>query len=62
MPLHLKFLGLVGLVFIITGRLASANLITNPGFETGDFTGWTETPAATGSAYFTEPASSPSTK
>jgi hypothetical protein len=27
------------------------NLVTNCGFETGDFTGWTETPAATGSLF-----------
>ena len=30
---------------------AKANLITNSDFETGDFTGWTTTPAATGSSF-----------
>ena len=30
---------------------AKANLITNGDFETGDFTGWTTTPAATGSSF-----------
>lgn len=29
------------LVLVVTAGLASANLINNPGFETGDFTGWT---------------------
>jgi hypothetical protein len=28
-----------------TSQLVSANLIVNPGFETGDFTGWTVSPA-----------------
>jgi len=28
-----------------------ANLITNPGFETGDLTGWTDTPAPSGSLF-----------
>jgi hypothetical protein len=32
-----------------TARLASANLIVNGDFETGDFTGWTTTLAASGS-------------
>ena len=31
----------LSLVLVVTAGLASANLITNPGFETGDFTGWT---------------------
>ena len=30
---------------------AEANLIVNGGFETGDFTGWTTTPAASGSDF-----------
>ena len=29
----------------------AGNLVTNCGFETGDFTGWTTTPAATGSNF-----------
>lgn len=34
----------VGILLVATaGRLASANLIVNPGFETGDFSGWTFT-------------------
>ena len=34
---------------VATGRLVSANLIVNPGFETGDFTGWRVTRAVSGS-------------
>ncbi|NTU43351.1 MAG: PEP-CTERM sorting domain-containing protein [Nitrospirales bacterium] len=30
-------------------QCAAANMVTNGGFETGDFTGWTITPAASGS-------------
>jgi hypothetical protein len=36
---------LTALVFvglIVSARAASANIIVNPGFETGDFTGWTQ--------------------
>jgi hypothetical protein len=29
----------------------AGNLVTNCGFETGDFTGWTQTPATTGSDF-----------
>ena len=36
-------------VLFVAARFASANLITNGDFQTGDFTGWTVTPAATGS-------------
>jgi hypothetical protein len=37
----------LAITLVATGGLASANLITNGDFETGDFTGWTVTPAAT---------------
>ncbi len=37
-------LSVIGLVLVLgTGSLAQQNLLTNPGFETGDFTGWTIT-------------------
>jgi hypothetical protein len=48
---NLKSLCLVGIMLIITGGLACANFINNPGFETGNFTGWTTTPAAGGSFF-----------
>lgn len=48
---NLKSLWLVGIMLIVTGGLASANLITNPGFETGNFSGWTTTPAASGTSF-----------
>jgi len=38
----------IGLLLIATARPTSANLIVNGDFETGDFTGWTTTPAASG--------------
>ena len=41
----------IGVLLIATPRTASANLIVNGDFETGDFTGWTTTPAATGSDF-----------
>jgi len=41
--------GVVAVVSLLTASLASANLITNGDFQTGDFTGWTVTNAATGS-------------
>jgi hypothetical protein len=34
-------LALTAAAAVSLARPASANLITNPGFETGDFTGWT---------------------
>lgn len=43
----LLFVALVGLPAI-----SSANLLTNGGFETGDFTGWTVTPASSESVLF----------
>ena len=45
----LKLLCAIAVVLVASGRLVSANLIFNPGFETGDFTGWTVTSAASGS-------------
>jgi hypothetical protein len=41
----------IGLLLVATARSTSANLIVNGDFETGDFTGWTTTPAATGSNF-----------
>lgn len=35
----------------VAATAAHANLVTNGSFETGDFTGWTETAAAAGSSY-----------
>ena len=40
------------LLLITGGIMAAANLVTNGDFETGDFTGWTVTPAATNSLIF----------
>ena len=40
----------VGLLLLGPARFVSANLVTNSDFETGDFTGWTVTKAASGSA------------
>ena len=42
----LKLLCCIAIALIATSRVLSANLIVNPGFETGDFTGWTVSPAA----------------
>jgi hypothetical protein len=39
-------------------QLVSANLIVNPGFETGDFTGWPTTLATSGSNLFVVPVNS----
>src|SRR5262249_37315761 len=42
----------IGLLLVATAGSTSAdNLIVNGDFETGDFTGWTTTPAATGSNF-----------
>jgi hypothetical protein len=37
------------IVFCVTGSLCAQNIVTNPGFETGDFSpGWTLTPSPSG--------------
>lgn len=51
----LKFVCAAFIALLTSGWLASANLINNPGFETGDFTGWTTTPAASGSLFGVDP-------
>jgi len=35
-----KITALVGVLLLAIGSVASANMLTNPGFEAGDFTGW----------------------
>jgi hypothetical protein len=40
-PLPKILLALTAVAALSVAHPASANLITNPGFETGDFTGWT---------------------
>ncbi len=52
---NLKSLCAIAIALVATGRLVSANLIVNPGFETGDFTGWTTTPAASESNFAVVP-------
>ena len=42
----LKLLSSIAIALIASSRVLSANLIVNPGFEIGDFTGWTVSPAA----------------
>src|SRR5262245_17746447 len=41
----------IGVLLIAAAQPTFANLIVNGDFETGDFTGWTTTPAATGSDF-----------
>jgi hypothetical protein len=55
---NLKSLCAIATALVASARLVCANLIVNPGFETGDFTGWTTTPAASGSNLFVVPANS----
>jgi hypothetical protein len=49
--LRADLVAVVLLCVVGTARFACANLVTNPGFETGDFTGWTPTPAGSGSLF-----------
>ncbi len=51
MDSKLELLGVVALFAMIGAPLHAGNLVVNPGFETGDRTGWTFSPAASGS-YF----------
>ncbi len=50
-----SFIGVTPALLAIIGfaqaPASAQNLVTNPGFETGDFTGWTTTPAASGSDF-----------
>ena len=39
------------LLLLMFGISNAQNLVTNPGFESGAFTGWTTTPAASGSMF-----------
>ncbi len=41
----------IALFLLVATHFASANVVTNPGFETGDFSGWTQTSAASGSFF-----------
>jgi len=51
-----------GLLFLATAGSTSAdNLIINGDFETGDFTGWTVTPAPSGSEIFVDHGPGPDT-
>jgi hypothetical protein len=50
-PPRLPRLCAIPLALLVATHFASANLVTNPGFETGTFSGWTQTPAASGSAF-----------
>ena len=51
----------IGVLLIGTTRFASANLITNGDFETGNFTGWTVTHAFSGSLIFVDHGFGPDT-
>ncbi len=44
----------VALLAPLALRADAPNLVTNPGFETGDFSGWTTIPAASGSLFFVD--------
>jgi hypothetical protein len=54
-------LAMVSLLGLGITQSARANLVTNGDFETGDFTGWTVTPAASGSLLFVEHGFGPDT-
>ncbi|HZP84072.1 MAG TPA: PEP-CTERM sorting domain-containing protein [Chthonomonadaceae bacterium] len=41
--MHVRELILIGLFVLAAPAVQAQNLVTNPGFETGDFTGWTLT-------------------
>jgi hypothetical protein len=51
----------IGVLLVATARFASANLVTNGDFETGNFTGWTVTPAPSGSDIFVANGPGPDT-
>jgi hypothetical protein len=56
-----RSLAVIFLAFVLVGlpAIANANLLINPGFEDGNFTGWTVTPGSTGSAVYVASASFP---
>jgi len=47
----LSMLTLAGLLAATTQCLQAQSIVTNGGFETGDFSGWNQTPAASGSFF-----------
>lgn len=47
----LSMLTLAGLLAATTQTIQAQSIVTNGGFETGDFTGWNTTPAANGSSF-----------
>src|SRR5262252_1889302 len=49
------------LLLASTGSTSAENLIINGDFETGDFTGWTVTPAPSGSEIFVDHGPGPDT-
>jgi hypothetical protein len=58
-PLPKLLLALTAVATLSVAYPAKANLITNPGFETGDFTGWTgvDTAVVTGTIFGIAPHS-----
>ncbi len=41
-PLHFAAAAFIALVFVPCAPILAVNIVTNGGFETGDFTGWTQ--------------------
>jgi hypothetical protein len=53
-PRALAGLSAAGLLFVLSLQCIAAELVVNGGFETGNFSGWTTTPASTGSLFGVE--------